>query len=88
MTQTKFPPGWDDERVARVLAHYDRQTEEEAVAEDEAFDNLTEAPVIDDRRPASARPFEVTPQPMGIRSDLNLDSIEQLLDRLESPARR
>jgi hypothetical protein len=36
MTQSKFPPGWDEERVRRVLAHYEEQTEEEAVAEDEA----------------------------------------------------
>jgi type II secretory pathway component PulC len=36
MKQTKFPPGWDEERVRRVLAHYGEQTEEEAVAEDEA----------------------------------------------------
>ena len=34
--QSKFPPGWDEERVERVLAHYEDQTEEEAVAEDEA----------------------------------------------------
>jgi len=34
--QTKFPPGWDEKRVQRVLAHYEEQTEEEAVAEDEA----------------------------------------------------
>ena len=34
--QSKFPPGWDEERVERVLAHYENQTEEEAVAEDEA----------------------------------------------------
>ena len=32
----KFPPGWNEERVRRVLAHYEQQTEEEAVAEDEA----------------------------------------------------
>jgi hypothetical protein len=32
----KFPPGWDEERVRTVLAHYEAQTEEEAVAEDEA----------------------------------------------------
>jgi hypothetical protein len=32
----KYPPGWDEERVRRVLAHYGQQTEEEAVAEDEA----------------------------------------------------
>ena len=31
-----FPPGWDEARVQRVLAHYEGQTEEEAVAEDEA----------------------------------------------------
>lgn len=36
MTQTKFPPGWDEARVQRVLAHYEAQTDEEAVAEDEA----------------------------------------------------
>ena len=36
MKQNKFPPGWDEERVRRVLAHYEHQTEEEAVAEDEA----------------------------------------------------
>lgn len=32
----QFPPGWDEERVKRVLAHYESQTEEEAMAEDEA----------------------------------------------------
>jgi len=36
MKQIKFPPGWDEERVRRVLAHYESQSEEEAVAEDEA----------------------------------------------------
>ena len=36
MKQSQFPPGWDTERVNRVLAHYGSQSEEEAVAEDEA----------------------------------------------------
>jgi hypothetical protein len=36
MSQTRFPPGWDEERVRKVLAHYEGQTEEEATAEDEA----------------------------------------------------
>lgn len=36
MTEPGFPPGWDEERVRRVIAHYEAQTEEEAVAEDEA----------------------------------------------------
>lgn len=39
MKQSKFPPGWDEERVKKVLAHYESQTEEEAVAEDEAAFN-------------------------------------------------
>ena len=36
MTTSIFPPGWNEERVRSVLAHYDAQTEDEAVAEDEA----------------------------------------------------
>ena len=36
MNERKYPPGWDEERVRKVLAHYEQQTEEEAVAEDEA----------------------------------------------------
>lgn len=36
MKEAKFPPGWNTERVQQVLAHYEEQTEEEAVAEDEA----------------------------------------------------
>ena len=36
MKQSRFPAGWDEARVRRVLAHYEEQTEDEAVAEDEA----------------------------------------------------
>ena len=36
MRQDRFPPGWDEARVRKVLAHYEEQTEDEAVAEDEA----------------------------------------------------
>lgn len=36
MKKNKFPPGWDEKRVRRVLAHYEHQDEEHAVAEDEA----------------------------------------------------
>jgi hypothetical protein len=36
MSQTEFPPGWDEERVRKVLGHYQEQTKEEATAEDEA----------------------------------------------------
>jgi hypothetical protein len=34
--QSRYPAGWDEARVQKVLAHYEIQTEEEAVAEDEA----------------------------------------------------
>jgi len=44
MRQKRFPRGWDKERVQKVLAHYEQQTEEEAVAEDEAaFEDSTQA---------------------------------------------
>jgi len=36
MKQSKFPPNWDEKRVQEVLAHYESQSDEEAVAEDEA----------------------------------------------------
>jgi hypothetical protein len=41
--QKNFPPGWDEDRVRRVLSHYEEQTEEEALAEDEAaFENQSQ----------------------------------------------
>ena len=36
MKQSKFPPGWDEKRVQKVLDHYQSQSEAEALAEDEA----------------------------------------------------
>jgi hypothetical protein len=36
MTQTKFPSGWDEARIRRVLDAYEQQSDDEAVAEDEA----------------------------------------------------
>ncbi len=36
MKQSKFPPGWDEQRVRQVIEHYEAQSDEEAVAEDEA----------------------------------------------------
>jgi hypothetical protein len=35
-SKTKFPPGWDEERVRQVLAHYEDQTEDEQFAEIES----------------------------------------------------
>jgi hypothetical protein len=36
MIEQRFPTGWDEDRVKRVIAHYDGLTEDEQVAEDEA----------------------------------------------------
>ncbi len=36
MKQTRFPAGWNEDRVRRVLQHYENQTQDQAVAEDEA----------------------------------------------------
>ena len=35
-TKSSFPDGWDEERVAALIDHYETQSEDEAVAEDEA----------------------------------------------------
>ena len=48
--QNEFPPGWNEERVQSVIAYYDQQTEDEAVAEaEEALKNessmLIEVPI-------------------------------------------
>jgi len=43
MRPNRFPPGWNEERVRKVLAHYEQQAEEEAMAEDEAaFEDSTQ----------------------------------------------
>ena len=36
MTEQRFPAGWDEQRVQRLLAELDARTEEEWVAADEA----------------------------------------------------
>ena len=50
MKKNEFPPGWDEERVQSVIAYYEQQTEDEAVAEaEEALENessvLIEVPI-------------------------------------------
>ena len=43
----RFPPGWDESRVRDVLEHYESQTEDEAVAEDEAaFENTSHTVMV------------------------------------------
>jgi len=36
MNESEYPPGWDDARVRKVIEYYDSQTDEEAIADDEA----------------------------------------------------
>ncbi|NLX96279.1 MAG: hypothetical protein GXY83_08880 [Rhodopirellula sp.] len=36
MSKQAFPPGWDQDHVQRLIAHYDEMDDEEMVAEDEA----------------------------------------------------
>lgn len=35
MSQNRFPEGWNEDKLRKVIAHYDKQTEDEAVLEDE-----------------------------------------------------
>jgi len=36
MSETKLPEGWDEGKLSRVLAHYEQQSEDDAVLEDES----------------------------------------------------
>ena len=44
--QNRFPPGWNESRVLRVLAHYESLSESEAVADDEAAYRSTTTTVM------------------------------------------
>ena len=35
----RYPPGWNRERVEKVIEYYENQSDEEAAAEDEAYWN-------------------------------------------------
>jgi hypothetical protein len=61
MKRTGFPPGWNEARVQRVLEHYERQNQDEAVAEDEAeFRSRTQTVMVVPKRlvPAITRLIE------------------------------
>lgn len=55
MKQQKFPRGWDEQRVQEVLAHYERQTEDEEFAEIEAALDADDTTLV-------AVPTELVPQ--------------------------
>ena len=59
MTRNRFPLGWDEKRVRRVLAHYENQSDEAAAAEDaQAFK--------DKRRTVVEVPVELLPVIRGL----------------------
>ncbi|MCH7528766.1 MAG: hypothetical protein IH972_04370 [Candidatus Marinimicrobia bacterium] len=45
MKQSKFPPGWDEDRVNSILRYYEEQSETEALAEDEAAFTQTQTTI-------------------------------------------
>ncbi len=55
MNSPKFPPGWDEERVRQVLAHYENQSEDEQFAEIEAARDAKDITMI-------AVPTELAPE--------------------------
>lgn len=54
MKQSTFPEGWNEARVRRLLDSYEAQTEEEAVAEDEAG--------VESSETVMNVPYELVPQ--------------------------
>jgi len=54
MANDIFPTGWNETQVRRVLSHYEKQTDEEATAEDEEAFNGKGQTVIE-------VPFELMP---------------------------
>jgi hypothetical protein len=45
--QSRFPIGWDEARVKRVIDHYESQSEAEAVAEDESALELQDQTIME-----------------------------------------
>ena len=47
MGESRYPSGWDEARVKRVLEHYESQSDDESVAEDEAvFESPTHTAMV------------------------------------------
>jgi len=46
MKPNKYPTGWNEPKVRKVLKHYESQTEDEAIAEDEAAFELKDQAVM------------------------------------------
>ena len=54
MKQSKFPDGWDEARVGKVLMAYERQDEDAAVADDET--------AVEPGETVMSVPYELVPE--------------------------
>ena len=48
MIEQRYPAGWDEERVKRLIAELDARTEEEWIAEDEAAAEVVEEEIAEE----------------------------------------
>ena len=55
MSEQRFPPGWDEQRIREVIAHYEDQSEDEQFAEIEAAREADDVTLI-------AVPTELVPE--------------------------
>jgi hypothetical protein len=53
--RNRFPKGWDERKVRDVIRHYEKQTDDEATAEDEAAYRSTRTTMM-------AVPVELVPK--------------------------
>jgi hypothetical protein len=53
--RTRLPKGWDEKKLKQLISHYENQSEDEAVAEDEAAYRNTRLTMM-------AVPVELVPQ--------------------------
>lgn len=60
--KNRFPEGWDEKRAQALISHYEHQTEDEAVAEDEAAFGEEESTMMEIPRKLVAQVRELIAQ--------------------------
>ena len=69
MKPAEFPEGWNEERVRKLLEHYEAQSDEETVAEDEAAYESTTHDNESSSRPRSTSPGSYRKAPCAISAN-------------------
>lgn len=89
--KNRYPEGWSESRVRRVLSHYEHQTEDAAVTEDEtAFKDRTTSSVrvpvqlLPDVRRLVAR-FDSRSSQLPAGKNIQLRAVERAMDRQGLP---